>query len=1043
LDPAKPPAAILRLEAQEEQLTTGVKQPMSTWMPSLAGYADSSVETPPSWGVRIWRLKPKRFWLWTILTGITALAIFEGRTSYLQSKLLSYVAQNATYSVKKGHPAQPLPDLEGGPYDLRLGYTHLKTALPRLDRANYEIIAQAEWSTVLRGLSRLGIFPVYREKTQAGLEMTGHEGKPLLQSRFPERAYANFDEIPPLVVNTLLFIENREMLEPRTPYQNPAVEWDRLVKAVYDSTMAKVTSHQASGGSTLATQLEKVRHSPNGRTSSPADKARQMLSASLRAYQDGAVTVDSRRRIVSDYINSVPLSSSPGYGEVHGLGDGLWIWFGADFEAANRLLMAPSVTVDQAIAYRQVLSLLLAVNRPSFYLREGGGLADRVDSYLRMLAAQGVISNELSEKAQQVAATVRKTPPPRKPFSYSERKSVDTIRGELVSLLGLESVYQLDRLDLTVHTTLNGQATAGVSQALQKLTRKGAAAESGLAGKQMLRPGFESSVLYTLTLFENTGSMNQLRVQVDNYNQPLNMNESTRMELGSTAKLRTLATYLEILTELHEKLTAGQTLESNDPLTAFALEVFAKDRSLAGMLEAGMNRRYSGAPEVFFTGGGQHVFANFSRDDSSRILSVRQAFYNSTNLVFVRIMRDIVWYHMAHRVGANPLTDPDLRKEYLDRFIDAESKEYFARYWKRYGGKTPEQVLEAFFSGGYWTPRRMAAAFRAVRPNAPYGEYAALMKRYYGWLEPEIPGILYDKFDPEKFNWNDKAYLANVHPIEIWMVDYLTVHPGAKRDEVLKASKQVRQDSYVWLLKSRNEARQNLRIKTLMEEEAFDEIVKRWRRQGYPFAQLVPSLGTALGSSGDTPAALAELAGIILSGGLRYPNVRVTGLHFGAGTPMETELRRTPGEPERVFAPQVAVVLRQAMTGVVEQGTARPAYQSMRTRNGEVLTIGGKTGTGDNRLEQYGPGGVLIKSRVVNRTATFVFTIGDRYFGTLVAYVPGAEAANFDFTSALPVMIFRHLSPTLLPVVDPPLAGPGIRRVARLPLVRGAIQVER
>ena len=39
------------------------------------------------------------------------------------------------------------------------------------------------------------------------------------------------------------------------------------------------------GGSTLATQLEKLRHSPEGRTRSPMEKFRQIVSASLRSIR--------------------------------------------------------------------------------------------------------------------------------------------------------------------------------------------------------------------------------------------------------------------------------------------------------------------------------------------------------------------------------------------------------------------------------------------------------------------------------------------------------------------------------------------------------------------------------------------------------------------------------------------------------------------------------------------------------------------------------------------------------------------------------------
>jgi len=81
--------------------------------------------------------------------------------------------------------------------------------------------------------------------------------------------------------------------------------------------------------------------------------------------------------------------------------------------------------------------------------------------------------------------------------------------------------------------------------------------------------------------------------------------------------------------------------------------------------------------------------------------------------------------------------------------------------------------------------------------------------------------------------------------------------------------------------------------------------------------------------------------------------------------------------------------------------------------NGAVISIGGKTGTGDNRFRVFAPGGRMVESRSVNRTSTFVFFIGDRYFGVLTAYVPGPEAREFAFTSSLPLEILRRLLPGL------------------------------
>lgn len=54
---------------------------------------------------------------------------------------------------------------------------------------------------------------------------------------------------------------------------------------------------------------------------------------------------------------------------------------------------------------------------------------------------------------------------------------------------------------------------------------------------------------------------------------------------------------------------------------------------------------------------------------------------------------------------------------------------------------------------------------------------------------------------------------------------------------------------------------------------------------GYPFDHLVPSLATAIGSSGDRPAALSELVGIIQNDGVRLPTLRIDTLHFAANTP--------------------------------------------------------------------------------------------------------------------------------------------------------------
>jgi hypothetical protein len=111
--------------------------------------------------------------------------------------------------------------------------------------------------------------------------------------------------------------------------------------------------------------------------------------------------------------------------------------------------------------------------------------------------------------------------------------------------------------------------------------------------------------------------------------------------------------------------------------------------------------------------------------------------------------------------------------------------------------------------------------------------------------------------------------------------------------------------------------------------------------------------------------------------------------------------------------------MREALSQVVDSGTAKRVSGSFKLADGTPLTMGGKTGTGDNRIEAIGSGGRILSSKSINRTATFVFYIGDHHFGTLTAFVPGRSAENFKFTSALPVQVLKGMAPILMPYLQP------------------------
>jgi membrane peptidoglycan carboxypeptidase len=933
---------------------------------------------------RVWltRLSVIALLVFTVAAG----AFLEIRTSGLQALLFSALDRKVSFTIEPG----PGSRLRAGrrPYDTRLGYTQLPGIVQRLEAAGYVIDSQSRPSAQLKSLVGWGLFPIYREKVQAGLRATDRGGRSLYEARHPARVYGRFETIPPPVVLTLLFIENRELLDTRRTHLNPAVEWYRLAKAVGVDTLSRLGRQgQAIGASTLATQMEKFRHSPDGRTRSGSHKLVQMLSASFRAYQGGADTLPARRQIVADYLDSMPLAAVPGTGEILGLGDGLWAWYGMDFDEANRLLTETSGPLDarRAQAYKRVLSLILAARRPYFYLTENrAALEEFTDSYLRLMA-QGPSSTAACATRRSSKAHFRTVSPP-SPVDFSERKGATLVRARLTSLLRVPALYDLDRLDLTAESTLDGPAQDAVSQVLQSLRQPATVQALGLKAFQLLGHGDPSRVIYSFTLYERGDRADALRVQTDNLDQPLDINAGARLDLGSTAKLRTLITYLEIIADLHGRYARSSPAElgavavhPKDRLTAWAVDYLAKTGApdLATMIVAAMDRRYSASPaEPFVTGGGLQTFHNFNPDDDGRILPVREAFRHSVNLVFIRIMRDVVDHYLYAPPAslARVLEDPDdpRREAYLARFADREGSEFIRRFYRKYQDKTPEQALDLVLSAARQAPRALATALRSVAPDAGIETLrAVLAARLPGEdLSPRIITDIYEKYSPATFSLVDRGYLARVHPLELWLVAYLRQHPGAELAPVLEQRAGERQAVYGWLFKTHRRHAQAKRIKSLLEVQAFLEIQRGWQRLGYPFASVTPSLAAAIGSSGDRPAALAKLMGIIVNGGVSHPTMVIPRLHFAADTPYETRLSRVePTQGERVLAPEIAGAVRHALVDVVEQGTARSLRGKLEQDGGRHV-VGGKTGTGDHRYDTFAPGGRLIQSRVVDRAAT-------------------------------------------------------------------------
>lgn len=959
---------------------------------------------------------------------VGAALVYELETSAIQSRVFSWYAANATFTLAAG-ASESIVFPKDGPFDSRRGYVRLPEFLVRAYEAGYRIEQQTRQSPTLVRLIQKGVAPPYEEAAVAGLVLRATDGTVLLDAAPRRGVFRSFEDIPKDIVEALLFIENRELLKPFDPRSNPAIEWDRLARAGLSYLGRRLGLDLAlEGGSTLAVQLEKFRHSPAGRTGDAGEKLRQIFAASLKAYRQGPETTAARKQIIVDYLNTMPLAAVPGVGEVNGLGKGLQAWFGVELEDVVQRLAQPSSSPEKAEAFKQVLLLLTAIRAPSDYLLSNRArLERRAAGYLDLLQKEGKIDPDFAASVR--AAEVKFLPPvqPPEPPPFIERKGVNALRAYLMRLLGITNVYELHQLHLTVDSTVDTELQQQITQLLLDLKSPEFVRGQGLKAERLLQSGDPSRVVYSLLLFERTPQGNIARVHADNLDQPFDINEGVKLELGSTAKARTLAHYLEIVEELYLSLrgqdpAALREIEraGSDPLTQWVARELSHEPNLTleVLLERALDRKYSASPgEVFFTGGGAHTFSNFDRDDNGRILTVREALRRSTNLVFIRLMRDLVRYHQARLPydARAVLSDPEhpLRKKLLREIADGEALQHLRRAYHRFRRKGEGDVADRLLGSKAASPRHLAILFFAWGLGSNEQELQGWLRDRGVRVDAATATRLFHAYRNPALNLMDFGYLLGRHPVDVWLAGQLFRDPELSWTAVVERSSGVRESVSSWLLRPKNRRAQDLRLRIRFEQDAFARMTPYWQRLGFPFQKLVPSLATAIGSSSDRPIALADFVGILVNDGVRRPLLRAQRLHFAPGTPYETVLVPSAGVGERVMSTGVARTLRQALAEVVDRGTARRLRGAFVHRDGTPAVVGGKTGSGDNRYKTFRRGGGLISAKAVSRTATFFFFVDDRFFGVVTASVPGPEAAEYGFTSALPVTVLKLAAPAI------------------------------
>lgn len=980
-------------------------------------------------------MKPLFFRLAFILANLLFVAAFlgagffywEAKTGYWQSRYFSNKAKNFHYKIGYGKSDQ-IAFPAYGPHNERRGYTLIPSMTQSLEKHGYTISRQAILSPEMMDLAKDSLPLIFQEQNQAGMIILDRNRDTLYKSMYPTHVYSHFDSIPKPIATTLMYIEDRNLLDSSQLRKNPAIDWERTLFSVAQLVMSKIGPRKnIPGASTLATQVEKFRYWPGGRTLNIYDKLYQMKAASLRAYQGGPNTLAARKQILLNHLNGSPFSAYPRYGEVNGIGEALAVWYGANIDSVNYYLRNPKKSYKKAGKYyRMVLSLVIAHRRPSYYLLSPTSDLDAVTNvHLKLFRKKKIINDTLCVAAMiDTLANIKESPIFVK-YEISKRKSVNSIRTPLLNKYGISQLYQLDRIHNTVTTTLDAKLTIQIIEFLRSLRNERVVDSLGLREARMLDKGSADKVVYSIVLFEKVGNRNLLRVQADSKDTPLNISEGIKLDLGSTAKLRTLITYLEIVETLYLRYTGmnasklyGVNIAPEDHINEWVRSGVVNHQfsSISDALEQALQRTYSASPhERFFTGGGLHTFANFDDRYDGSTMTIHEAMRHSVNLVFVRLMRDIVRYQ-ANLYKAQQLLSEDTGSSssavLLDRFIEHESGILLAQYFRQLRNIEPENIVDSLAAHTKPTVSRIASLYTNIDP-APTVEGLKAILAKYGLKDTStrFAESVYKKYTSTTFTLSDKAFLANIHPLKLWAASYMATNPNVTFTQLKASSKPFLEDSYKWLRKTSREGARNTRIRQMLEMEAFTFIHSDWKKLGYPFNELVPSYATALGSSADRPIALAELAGIIQNDGMRYPSVRVESIEFAENTPYNTLVNYTSADTgTRVISKEVAQAARGCIYDVVDNGTAI-RIKSAFAYGDTILRVGGKTGTGDHRSKQIARDGSIISERVMNRTATFLFILGDRFFGAISAFVPGDDAKNYGFTSTYPVQILKLMAP--------------------------------